>query len=183
MKKIFILLLLTLLSLNANDTNETKIIDLDLIQSLSKNFDSTQLLEIGTLYLQSINNQENKDKVIEIETKLKKIVQGTFTTINSKKNHFNVQKAQSLTYEVRVLTKDGTNGSGTAIALSSDGKLITAYHNIHSYQTITVIDNHGNEYIPSIGKISIKNDLAYLHIPVKNIAYANIAKDIKLGDI
>lgn len=95
---------------------------------------------------------------------------------------FNVKKAQEVTYEVRVIKRDGTAGSGTAIALSSSGKLVTAYHNIDSYKSIVVIDNKGNKYKAKVGHISIDNDLAYLYINTKNKPFVHFAKSIQLGD-
>ncbi len=95
---------------------------------------------------------------------------------------FNVKKAQEVTYEVKVTTLDNKVSSGTAIALSSDGKLITAYHNIDAYKIITIVDFRGKEYSATVGKISVKNDLAYLYIDVTQIPYVKLANDLSLGD-
>jgi len=181
MRKVFILLLITL-SLYSADTTDKPNIDPELVKSVLSEIDSDELLKIASAYLEVLTSQENKDKANDIQNKIKEMTANTLKTIKSKIKHFNVQDALDITYKVKVLTNNDSTGFATAIALNSDGKLITAYHNIDSYKKITVIDNKGNEYTPKIGSISAKNDLAYLYIDVENIPYAKIAPDVKLGD-
>jgi len=98
-------------------------------------------------------------------------------------NEFNPKLAQSFTYKVEVYNSDKEQISfGTAVALSSNGKLITAYHVINNQKYIKVIDNNGISYKAKLGKVSLKNDLAYLYIDVKNIPFVKIADNVALGD-
>jgi len=129
-----------------------------------------------------LDTQENRDKALIIYESSKQKIKELTSNVSCSFNKFNVKKAQQVTYEVRVKTKNGMAGSGTAVALSSTGKLITAYHNIDSYKSILVIDSESNEYNATVGHISIKNDLAYLYIDTKNKPFVSLAKNIELGD-
>ncbi len=97
------------------------------------------------------------------------------------KKQFNIKQAQSVTYEVKITNDNNISGSGTAVAISSDGTLITAYHNIETYKSIKVIDNNSKEYAARVGNISVDNDLAYLYIDAKNIPYAKLSNELELG--
>ncbi|MEA2019074.1 MAG: serine protease, partial [Campylobacterota bacterium] len=141
-----------------------------------------KIIKDGSDYIDSINTQDNRDKAVVIYKSSKEKLSELTYNISYPFNKFNVEQAQRVTYEVRVVTKDGVKGSGTAIALSSSGKLITAYHNIDSYKSIVVIDSQANEYNATVGDISAKNDLAYLYIDTKDKPFVTFAKDTKLGD-
>jgi len=88
-------------------------------------------------------------------------------TLYAGQDSFNVNEAQRVTYKVEVLTNNNERNDGTAVALSSDGKLITAFHVIDDYRSIQLIANSGQEYNATVGKVSIKNDLAFYNVPKK----------------
>lgn len=90
---------------------------------------------------------------------------------------FNVQEVNKYIYKIEVLSTNDINSTGSAVALSSDGKLITAYHGVDSIKSIRAIDYKGNTYNVTLGKVSVVNDLAYIHINAKDIEYAPIAKN------
>jgi len=94
---------------------------------------------------------------------------------------FNVDFAQSVTYLLQVTTVDNKKGYATAVALNSNGKLITAYHNIERYKDIAVVSHNEKKYHPRVGKISVENDLAYLYIDAKKISYVKKANLVKLA--
>ncbi|MCK9490733.1 MAG: serine protease [Sulfurimonas sp.] len=96
---------------------------------------------------------------------------------------FDVKIAQKLTYRLDVQTVDGIKGLGTAVAISSDGKLITAYHNVDSAKSVVVVDYKGNQHNVTIGEISVEHDLAYLYIEAKEISFAKLSTTTpKLAD-
>lgn len=84
--------------------------------------------------------------------------------------------------DVPKLTSTGAKGAATAVAIDSKGKLITAYHNIDSYNTIKAINSKGKVFDVSVGKISPEYDLAYLYIDAENIPYAPLSKKVSLGE-
>lgn len=86
---------------------------------------------------------------------------------------FNAKTVRAVTYRVINLTKEGEIESGTAVAVSKEGELVTALHVIEDYRTITVRGSNGKEYNATLKAISEKNDLALLHIDVKGIPYAH----------
>ena len=176
------LLILNLYSDDKIDYNTSLHQSWESIKNTAKNIDTDKLIKDSSDYVDSINTKENRDKALIIYESSKKKLSELTSNISCSFNKFNVKKAQQVTYEVRVKTKKGITGSGTAIALSSTGKLVTAYHNIDSYKSILVIDSESNEYNATVGHISIKNDLAYLYIDTKNKPFVSIAKDTKLGD-
>ena len=94
---------------------------------------------------------------------------------------FDGKYAQALTYEVINHADDGNVELGTAVAVSKDGKLVTALHVINNYQTITVRSSEGREYNASVKGISTKNDLALLQIDAKNIPYADVSNKKSLN--
>jgi hypothetical protein len=81
-----------------------------------------------------------------------------------------------------VLTNNNEHNGGTAVALSNDEKLITAFHVIDDYKSIKLIANSGKEYKATVGKVSIKNDLAFLYIDAKDILYAHLTHQKRLGE-
>jgi len=95
---------------------------------------------------------------------------------------FNVKKAAKVTYRIDVIKENKQEGYGMGVALSSDGKLITAYHVINNYSKVRAINSNGVEYNASVVSISPKDDLAYLSIDVKDIPYVKLAKTSNLGD-
>ena len=108
-----------------------------------------------------------------------------FNILNANKvqqNIFNPQQAQTITYKVKVTDDNNQIVLGTAVSLSSDGKLITAYHVIDTQKNITVINNKGISYKAKLGKVSLKNDLAYLYIDAKNIPFVKLANKTVLGE-
>ena len=103
-------------------------------------------------------------------------------TLYANQETFHVKEAEAVTYKVKVLTNNNEHNDGTAVALSRSGKLITAFHVIDDYKSIKLIANSGKEYNATIGKISVKNDLAFLHINAKDISYAHFTEQKKLGE-
>ena len=103
-------------------------------------------------------------------------------TLYADQGSFDVKKAQAITYKVEVLTNNNEHNDGTAVALSSDGKLITAFHVIDDYKSIKLIANSGQEYNATVGKVSVKSDLAFLHIDAKDIPYAQLKEQKRLGE-
>ena len=95
---------------------------------------------------------------------------------------FDVGNAQAVTYRVEVLTNNHEHNIGTAVALSHDGKLVTAFHVVDDYKSIKLITNSGKEYNATVGKISTKNDLAFLYINAKEIPYAHLTYKKRLGE-
>ena len=102
-------------------------------------------------------------------------------TLYGSEHFFDVKQAQVITYRVEVLTNNDERNYGTAVALSSDGKLITAFHVIDDYKSINLIAHSGKEYNATIGNVSQKNDLAFLHIDAKDIPYAQLTGQKRLG--
>jgi len=184
MQKILIILFLNLnlYSSDQVDNNITLYQSWESIKSTAEHIDTDKIIQDSSNYIDSINTQENRDKAVAIYKSSKEKISELTSNISSSLNKFNVKKAQQVTYEVRIITKDGIKGSGTAIALTRNGKLITAYHNIDSYENILVIDNEANEYNATVGKISTKNDLAYLYIDTKDKPFVTFSIDTKLGD-
>lgn len=66
--------------------------------------------------------------------------------------------------ELQVTTIANTQKNGSAVNISKDGKLITAYHAIDDAKSIKAIDSNGVVYNATVGMVSVKNDLAYLDI-------------------
>ena len=184
MQKILIILLLTF-NIYGNDTidyNATLHKSWENIKASAKNIDTDKIIQDSSDYIDSINTQANRDKAAALYESSKQELSALTSNMSCSFNKFNVKKAQIVTYEVRVVTKDNVRGSGTAIALTGSGKLVTAYHNIDSYKSIIVIDSEAKEYNATVGKISIKNDLAYLYIDVKDKPFVTLAKDTELGE-
>jgi len=148
----------------------------------AKNIDTDKMMQDSSDYIDSVNTQANRDKAVALYESSKQKLSTLTSNMSCSFNKFNVNKAQRVTYEVRVVTKDGIKGSGTAIALSSNGKLVTAYHNIDSYKSILVIDSEANKYNATVGHISAKNDLAYLYIDTKDKPFVPLAKETELGE-
>lgn len=94
-----------------------------------------------------------------------------------------VEKLKKVTYQLEIKNDDNIVVLASAVALSRDGKLVTAYHNIDLAKSIIAIDYKGTEYKVSVGKVSAENDLAYLYIDGKNIDFTKVSlqKNI-LGD-
>lgn len=105
---------------------------------------------------------------------IKLIILALLTTLLSA-SEFNVNEVKKYIYKIEVVNKNDIKGIGSAVALSSNGKLITAYHGIKSIKSIKAIDYLGNSFPVTLGKISAKNDLAYLHIDTTDIPFAKIA--------
>ena len=183
-QKILIILLLTL-SLYGSDNvdyNTSLHKSWESIKTTAKSINTDKIIQNSSDYINSVNTQETRDKAVAIYKSSKEKLSELTSNVSCSFNKFNVKNAQQVTYEVRVITKNGIKGSGTAIALSSGGKLITAYHNIDSYKNIVVVDSDSNEYNATVGHISIKNDLAYLHIEAKDKPFVTLAKNTELGE-
>ena len=103
-------------------------------------------------------------------------------TLYAAQDSFDVKEAQAVTYKVEVLTNNNEHNGGTAVALSSDGKLVTAFHVIDDYKSIKLVTHSGQEYKATVGKVSVKNDLAFLHIDAKDIPYAHLREQKRLGE-
>ena len=146
--------------------------------------DTDDIINLGKSYLKSYSSDENKEKVKLLYKDVKdKINKFTSENIVDKfENRFDVKKAQEITYEVKVIKKNNTIRSGTAIEINKDGKLITAYHYIVSYKDIKIVGSNSMEYNVTVGKVSIDNDLAYLYIDVKDIPFVRLADNIDLGE-
>jgi len=185
-KKILIILLLIVnLYADNNNTKEQSSQDIDSLISIVKSLDTNELIDLSKAYIDTYTTPENKESVKllykDVKEKINNFSQKNILDKLSYKT-FNVKQAQNVTYEVRVIKKDNIKGSGTAVAISKDGKLITAYHNIESYKNITVIDNNFVEYNVSVGEVSTENDLAYLYIEVDDIPFVKLVDEIDLGE-
>jgi len=134
------------------------------------------------IYSKDINSKENREKLQVLYSQASKRVISATSDIAASFHKFNVKAAQAVTYTVKVITKDNITGYGTAVAISANGKLVTAYHNIDSYKKITVFSQDHKSYTVKVGKISAKNDLAYLYIDTKEIPYVKMAKKTQLGE-
>ena len=163
MKKILLILCMSL-SLYANNTSAS----------------FTELLRSSADYLDNLSAKDIN--ITHLRNEMKSITDNTLQKLGKKLRYFNVEEAKSVSYEVRVTTPKGITTSSTAVALTSDGTLITAYHNVESYKKISVVDYQGREYSASVGKISLVNDLAYLHIKAKDIPFTQLAKNTLLGE-
>lgn len=183
-QKILIILLLVLNLYSDNDINYNASIhkSWESIKTTTKNINTDKIIQDGSDYIDSVNTQENRDKAVSIYKTSKEKISTLTSDVFSSLNKFDVRKAQQVTYEVRVTNKDGITSSGTAIALSDSGKLVTAYHNIDSYKHILVIDSEANKYNATVGHVSTKNDLAYLYIDTKDKPFVSFAKETKLGE-
>lgn len=82
--------------------------------------------------------------------------------------------AQKYTYKLNIHKSNGEYGFATAVAISNNGKLITAFHNINNSSSITATDYKGKVFSVKLGNISIKDDLAYIHINTNNIPYSKL---------
>jgi len=98
----------------------------------SKDINTSKLLNYSKEYLQHIDSKENREKLKALYTQTSNKITSTASAISYK-----------------------------AVAISSSGKLVTAYHNINSYKQITVISQEHKQYSVKVGKISIKNDFRY----------------------
>jgi hypothetical protein len=67
-------------------------------------------------------------------------------------------------FNVEVTTIVNSYSFGSAVLISNKGNFVTAYHVISDAKTIEVIDKTGKRHSAAIGKVSIEDDLAYLHI-------------------
>lgn len=101
----------------------------------------------------------------------------------AKSRSIDVDKLKQITYKLNIQAVDGQEYLGSAVALSKDGKLVTAYHNVDSVKNIVATDYKGNEHNATLGKISVNNDLAYIYIEVNDIPFAQLSsKEEKLAD-
>jgi len=184
MQKILIILLLTLnlYSDDKVDYNATLHHSWESLKNSVKNIDTDKILKDSSDYIDSVNTQENRDKATALYNSSKEELSALGSNMSCLINKFNVKKAQKVTYEVRITTNTGITSSSTAIALSSRGKLVTAYSNIDSYKSIVVIDSDAKEYNATVGKMSLEDDLAYIYIDVKDIAFITLAKNTELGE-
>ena len=179
MKKVLLILLINL-SLYSNETNTNQdLINFEAAQKYIEEIDFREKIRTAADCIDAISTKDLN--VTGITNKLTNISNSTLHILSDKLSYFNVKKAQSVTYEVRVTTTKGVHSSGTAIALTSDGTLITTYHNIASYKTLEVIDHKGQRHPAKVGKVSAEHDLAYIHIDAKDIAYARVADASYLG--
>ena len=195
--KQFLIILLLILNVYA-DTNSTYESALQKLKSITDQNTTENFLKMGSAYIKKINTQANRDKAVELyKNSTQKVsdlaVQGLIEIYCSKeatqedkykciywssiakKEAVNIKKLQQVTYKLNIKTIDDKEGTATAVALSSDGKLITAYHNIDSAKNIVAVDNKGNKYNATIGKISESNDLAYIYIDAIDISFANLS--------
>lgn len=170
MKKILLFLLISL-NLYSSENASEKLIDFGAIEKTINEVNVREFLRSTADCLDSLSTKD-----------LSTLRDNALNKLNEKLNYFNLQEAQAVTYEVRVLTTKNATVKGTAVALTSDGTLITRYHTIGSYKNITVINSKGQKYDATVGKISVANDLAYLHIKVKDIPFATLADSITLGE-
>ncbi len=177
-----IIILLFALSLAAQENNTTSTDYCNNLMAYSKDINTSKLLNASKEYLQHIDSKENREKLKALYTQASNKIRSTTSDIACSFHKFNVKAAQAVTYTVKVTTKDNKTGYGTAVAISSNGKLVTAYHNIDSYKQIIVLSQDHQQYSVKVGKISIKNDLAYLYIDAKEIPYVKMAKKTQLGE-
>ena len=167
-------------SLYSSEYTSENLIDIEAIKKIAYEINIIELLRSTADELDRLSAKDLN--ITYIKNKLNNITDDTLQKLSEKLHYFNVQKAQAVTYELKVLTKKDQTRLATAVAVTSDGSLLTAYHNLDSYKHITVIDNLGQEYNATVGKISAKNDLAYIHIKAKDIPFAPLAKSTRLGE-
>ncbi len=170
------------LSLLAQENNTTSTDYYNKLMLYSKDINTSKLLNDSKEYMQHIDSKENREKLKVLYREASNKITSVTSNITCSLSKFNVKAAQAVTYTVKVTTKDNEIVYGTAVAISPDGKLVTAYHNIDMYKEITLISQEHKQYSVKVGKISIKNDLAYLYIDAKEIPYVKMAKQIQLGD-
>lgn len=162
MKKVLLLIFLSL-SLHSNDFMDKVHTNIESIENTINEINFRKVIRRTADYFDHLSSQNIIDK------------------INEKFASFYVREAQSVTYEVKVTTRKDIKSSGTAVAIASNGTLITTYHNIARYKKIEVVNDQGKTFPVRVGKVSLDHDLAYLYIDAKNIPYAKVAKDSKLG--
>ncbi len=98
-----------------------------------------------------------------------------FNLLPGAERNFKLSKSQLFHLEVTTIANETSLGS--AVALDGEGKLVTAYHVIDDAVSIKAVDSDGREFIASIGKVSQKDDLAYLYIKTQDNAFAEISKN------
>ena len=180
MKKILLLLFatLTLHASTPKDTNTT----INYLEKVTQTIDSEKLLEEGSEYIQSIKSHVTKEKALKLYEDSISNVEEYTSNIATMLSKFSVEKAKLVTYDVQVKKSANEFASGTAVAISSDGQLITAHHVVNNFESISVINSKGERFNAEIGKVSVADDLAYLHIKANKIAYAPIQQKGSLGD-
>jgi len=171
---LIILFLSNIFADDATDNIPVNFNDIEKVKSLLGGIDSDQMFNLGKIYIDTLSNLDNKQKLLKL--------QNTPKTSKQVAPHFNVKQAQSVTYEVRITDDNNITKSAKAVAISSNGTLVTAYSNIESHTNIKVIDKKNNEYAVRIGKISVENDLAYIHIDANNIPFAKLAGSMQIGE-
>jgi hypothetical protein len=123
-----------------------------------------------------------KHIVLIIFTLLSLIAKENTQGLENKNNSFDVKAAQSVTYTIINLQKNNRKYHGTAVAVSPNGRLVTAYHNISSYKELSVLSHDNKRYSVRVGKVSVESDLAYIYIEAKNIPFAKATQQIALGE-
>lgn len=91
-----------------------------------------------------------------------------------------LNKSKVLQVEVLTIFNDVVKGS--AVVISNDGLLVTAYHVIDSSKEIIVVASDGKNYPATVGKVSVVNDLAYLHVEDLKIESTKISLDTKWNE-
>lgn len=176
--KVIIVMLFFISSLLSGEP-EKGFMDIEAFKKITNEINIEEVLRDTSDYLDSLSSKDLN--ITGITSKLNNFADNALYKLKEKVRYFNVHKAQSVTYEVRVTTKKDIHSSGSAVALSSDGKLITAYHNIASYKSIQVVNSKGQSYPVKLGKVSVEHDLVYLYIDAENIPYAKAATKAYLG--
>lgn len=93
-----------------------------------------------------------------------------------------IESSKSKVLKVIVETIIGSNSYGSTVIISNQGDFVTAYHVIDNAKNVTLVDSSGKKYKATIGKVSVKDDLAYLHIDNFNIDSVNIDSNISWGE-
>ncbi|EHP28737.1 secreted protein [Sulfurimonas gotlandica GD1] len=75
-----------------------------------------------------------------------------------------LESNKSKVLQVKVISIADEEAYGSAVIVSNNGDLVTAYHVINNAKNVEVIDASGKSHSAIIGKVSVEDDLAYLHI-------------------
>jgi len=171
-----LLVLLLCVNLFANG----EIISDDLVKIFSQDINSTKFLNFTNKYLNNLESTEPTN-MSELLNKMKYVTKNSINTIKNKVIGFDLQKAQVVTYKIKVYYENNSTKFSTAVALTPNGTLITTYHNIKGFKRIEAVDFKGKIYPAKIGNVSLDDDLAYVLINASNIPFAKLAKDVQLG--
>ena len=146
------LLIVLLFVINAySDTNNSYAATLASLKSAIDSNATIELLDMGSKYIKSVDTQANRDKAINLyndsadkmrdfavkglieiycskEATQEDVQKCTYWSNKAKSRSIDVDKLKQITYKLNIQAVDGKEYIGSAVALSKDGKLVTAYH-------------------------------------------------------